>query len=60
MLEQALIKINDSIDSIKNDEPIDMVELNLKESWNILGEIIGETYTDELLDELFQRFCLGK
>ena len=60
LLEQALIKINDSIDSIKNDEPIDMVELNLKESWNILGEIIGETYTDELLDELFQRFCLGK
>ena len=31
-----------------------------KDAWNNLGEIIGETYTDELLDELFSRFCLGK
>ncbi len=60
LLEKSLIKINDSIASINNNEPIDMVELSLKESWNILGEIIGETYTDELIDELFSRFCLGK
>jgi tRNA modification GTPase len=60
LLEQSLTKINESITSIKNDEPIDIVELNIKESWNLLGEIIGETYTDELIDELFSRFCLGK
>ena len=60
LLEQSLTKIDDSITSIKNNEPIDMVELSLKESWNLLGEIIGETYTDELIDELFSRFCLGK
>lgn len=60
LLEQSLNKIDDSITSIKNNEPIDMVELSLKESWNLLGEIIGETYTDELIDELFSRFCLGK
>jgi tRNA modification GTPase len=53
LLEQSLTKINESITSIKNDEPIDIVELNIKESWNLLGEIIGETYTDELIDELF-------
>ena len=45
---------------INNNEPIDIVELELKQSWDKLGEIIGETYTDELLDELFSRFCLGK
>lgn len=60
LLEQSLTKIDDSITSIKNNEPIDMVELSLKESWNLLGEIIGETYTDELINELFSRFCLGK
>ena len=43
---------------INNNNPIDIVELSLKESWNNLGEVIGETYTDELLDELFRRFCL--
>ena len=36
------------------------IELDLKECWNILGEIIGETYTDELIDQIFSRFCLGK
>lgn len=60
LLEKSLEKINDSISSIKNNEPIDIVELSIKESWNLLGEIIGETYTDELIDELFSRFCLGK
>ena len=60
LLEQSLNKIDDSITSVINNEPIDMVELSLKESWNLLGEIIGETYTDELINELFSRFCLGK
>ena len=55
-----LNKIEESINSINNDEPIDIVELELKQAWDKLGEIIGETYTDELLDELFSRFCLGK
>lgn len=40
--------------------PVDVVELDLKECWNILGEIIGQTYKDELIDEIFSRFCLGK
>ena len=60
LLKKSLEKINDSITSIENKEPIDIVELNIKEAWNLLGEIIGETYTDELIDELFSRFCLGK
>lgn len=42
------------------DMPIDILEIDLKEIWNLLGKIIGETYEEELLDELFSRFCLGK
>ena len=60
LLNKALNYINESIDEINNNSPIDIVELNLKEAWSALGEVIGETYTDELLDELFSRFCLGK
>ena len=40
--------------------PIDIAEIDLKEAWNTLGEIIGETYTNELIDQLFSQFCLGK
>lgn len=60
LLKKSLNNINDAINEINNKNPIDIVELSLKESWNNLGEVIGETYTDELLDELFSRFCLGK
>lgn len=60
LLDKSLSYINEAVNEIKNNSPIDIVELNLKEAWNALGEVIGETYTDELLDELFSRFCLGK
>lgn len=60
LLKKSLNNINDAINEINNNNPIDIVELSLKESWNNFGEVIGETYTDELLDELFSRFCLGK
>lgn len=52
--------IEDIYTNINNNFPIDMIEIDLKEIWNSLGKIIGETYEDELLDELFSRFCLGK
>ena len=60
LLSKALDSINNSIKEIESNSPIDIVELSLKDAWNYLGEIIGETYKEELLDELFSRFCLGK
>ena len=60
LLTEAKEKLEEVLNNIKVDVPIDIIEMDLKECWNTLGEIIGKTYTDELLDELFQRFCLGK
>lgn len=60
LLKKSLCKIEESINNIENNSPIDIVELDLKNAWELLGEIIGETYTDELINELFSRFCLGK
>jgi len=59
-LKECLSKIKDIEISINNDIPLDMIEFDLREIWNILGEIIGESYTEELLDELFSKFCVGK
>lgn len=60
LLHKANEYIEESEKEIELGSPIDIVEFSLKEAWNTLGEIIGETYTEELLDELFSRFCLGK
>ena len=45
---------------IQNDLELDMLEINLKEIWQELGLIIGEAYEEELLDDLFKNFCVGK
>jgi tRNA modification GTPase len=46
--------------SINNNYPMDLLTIDLKEAYDLLGELIGETYKDDLLDELFSKFCLGK
>ena len=60
ILKKCLNKITEIEDSIKNNIPIDMIELDIKNIWEELGTINGSTYEEELLDEMFQRFCLGK
>jgi len=59
-LEEAKNSLEEIEKGLKNDLPIDMLEIDIKNIWTILGEIIGETYTEELLDNLFKDFCVGK
>lgn len=60
LLNQSIKKLNEIKNSINNNIPIDFIELDLRNIWNLLGEIIGVTYTDELIDKIFSKFCLGK
>lgn len=60
LLRQSLNSINDIKIGIEKNLPIDMLEIDLKKIWELLGNIIGETYEEELLDQLFSQFCLGK
>ena len=60
LLKKALKALENANDGIINNNPIDMVEIDIKEGWEILGQIIGEIYEDELLDNMFKNFCLGK
>ena len=52
--------LSDVEKGIENEVPVDLVEIDIKRCWEKLGEIIGETYTEELIDQLFSQFCLGK
>ena len=60
LLEKAYGCIEEIEKGLDNNMPIDMVEIDIKNMWSILGEIIGETYQDELINQLFSQFCLGK
>jgi tRNA modification GTPase len=59
-LTETLNALQESLGSIDNKMPVDMVEIDLKNAWLLLGEIIGDTSSTSLLDELFSKFCLGK
>lgn len=60
LLKQARQTIQDAIDAAESGVPMDIVQIDLTRTWEILGEIIGETASDELIDQLFSQFCLGK
>ena len=60
LAKEALNVLNDVQEGINNDVPVDMVAIDIKRIWTILGEILGENYSDELIDQLFSQFCLGK
>ena len=60
LLKQARHSIQDAIDAAESGVPMDMVQIALTRTWEILGEIIGESASDELIDQLFSQFCLGK
>lgn len=60
LLTQAGQTIGDAIEAIENGVPIDMVQIDLTRTWEILGEITGDTVHESLIDQLFSQFCLGK
>ncbi len=60
LLKQCLKSLDAVYIGIKQNLPIDMIEIDLKTIWNLLGEIIGETYSEELINDMFSKFCLGK
>lgn len=60
LLKQARHSIQDAIDAAEAGIPMDMVQIDLTRTWEILGEIIGASASDELIDQLFSQFCLGK
>ena len=60
LLKKSINIIKEIEKSIQKNVPIDLIEVDIRNLWDTLGEITGETYKDELLDEIFSNFCLGK
>ncbi|UQS87237.1 tRNA uridine-5-carboxymethylaminomethyl(34) synthesis GTPase MnmE [Nicoliella spurrieriana] len=60
LLNQADSALNDVINGIDSGMPVDLVQIDMTRCWELLGEITGDSYNDELLDQLFSQFCLGK
>jgi len=59
-VKECLNIINDVENGIEDNLDLDLIEIDLRNIWETLGNIIGESYSEELLDELFSKFCVGK
>lgn len=60
LVRNSLESIENAIKSVEEEMPLEMISVDIKKAYDDLGEMIGATYKDELLDELFSKFCLGK
>ncbi|CAD2072340.1 tRNA uridine-5-carboxymethylaminomethyl(34) synthesis GTPase MnmE [Phocicoccus pinnipedialis] len=60
LLESAKQSIHDAVEAAKLDIPVDMIQIDLVKTWQLLGEVIGQDVSEELIDQLFAKFCLGK
>ena len=60
LVKRSIESLNNCLNSIENNLEIDLLAIDIKECYDLLGEITGTTYKDELLDEIFANFCLGK
>lgn len=58
-LKNAENSINEALSSIGN-APLDLVAEDVKQVWSYLGEITGKTASEEIIDEIFKKFCVGK
>jgi len=60
LVKEALQAVEDAEDGMNNALPIDMITIDLKQAFDLLGEVIGEEYSEEIMDHLFANFCVGK
>ena len=60
LLEKAVLSCQDALTMIQQKEALDFIEIDIRNAHEALGEIIGETVKDDVINEVFNRFCLGK
>lgn len=60
LLHQAEATIEDALAAAEAGVPVDMVQIDVTRTWELLGEIVGDTVQESLINQLFSQFCLGK
>ena len=59
-LNRARAATLSTLDALRADQPLELVALDLRIAVNAVGEIVGQTTTEDLLDTIFRQFCIGK
>ena len=60
LVKRAVESVDSAINNTNNNLPFEIIADDIQITYNLLGEVIGESYKEELLDEIFSKFCVGK
>ena len=60
LIQKARIEIDEAINAAENDMYIDIISIYITNAMNYLAEITGNNVTDDVINEIFKKFCLGK
>jgi len=60
LLNEAHRTIGEAIDAVESGLPVDMVAFDIRRTWELLGEVVGDAVSDDLVSQIFSQFCLGK
>ena len=60
LIDDSILAVSDAITSTEAFEPLEILEIDVNHAYELLGEIIGEKTVGDIIDKVFERFCLGK
>ncbi len=60
LLDRALNNVERAISSIEDDIPVDLISVDIREAWSCLGAITGDSIEEDIVKEIFSKFCIGK
>ena len=60
MLERASVSLGEAINAVSGNIPLEFLEIDIRNAYEELGFITGDSVQDDVIDEVFSRFCLGK
>ena len=60
LISKTINGLNSAIEAIETGIPIDMISINIKDAIKSLGEMLGESVSEDVLNKIFEKFCVGK
>jgi tRNA modification GTPase len=60
LLDKAFDSVNKVIGALQNGVPVDLISVDIKDAWGRLGQITGDVAEEDIINEIFSKFCIGK